>query len=265
MADRAAIIPDMPIFGSDGVFVGKVHRVSGVRIIVDRIGVSDADQHVIPLAQVAEVGDRVTLRCPAIDAGPERAGPEGRRIRLFGPLAVLAIGVLAIAAVVVVGNLLLRAPRAPAARGVAAASGRAARPVVAAMASRPVPVAPAAVATYSFSTAVAVPASTAALTQFLDSDAPTPQRFTLDTISFASGSVRLDAAGSAAVRSIAAMMTTRLNVMVKLGATNGLDLRRAAIVRNALIGYGVAGYRVTSGPRRGGGAKTGLELVILRK
>ena len=41
MSDRAAIIPDMPIFGSDGALVGTVHRVSGVRILVNHIGASE--------------------------------------------------------------------------------------------------------------------------------------------------------------------------------------------------------------------------------
>ena len=63
MSDRAAIIPDMPIFGSDGALVGTVHRVSGVRILVNHIGASEADQYVVPLAPSPR-GRRIHARLP---------------------------------------------------------------------------------------------------------------------------------------------------------------------------------------------------------
>jgi outer membrane protein OmpA-like peptidoglycan-associated protein len=257
MSDRAAIIPDMPIFGSDGALVGTVHRVSGVRIIVNHVGASETDQHVIPLARVATVTDRVTLDCPAADAGPERMAVTGGR-RSF-PFAWLGVALVALALVYGGASMILRwspAPKPP------AAPTRVAKPeqaTIAAAKTAPAPVAP----PRATGLAEANPAS---LRTYLASDVPASQRFALDA-AFAGGSATLSAGGEASVRGIAGVMSEHLNTKIKLAASGGgLALRRAAAVRRALVAYGVADYRIATGAARTlGRSGSGLELIVLAK
>lgn len=258
MTDRAAIIPDMPIFGSDGALVGRVHRVSGVRIIVNHVGASEADQHVIPLARVAEVTDRVTLDCPAADAGPELMTISGGR-RSF-PFVWLGVGVVGIALIYGAASLILRGPPASRASAVPTPGASPKRATVAAAK----PTAPASAAPpRATGPAEASPAS---LNAYLASDAPASQRFALDT-AFAGGSAVMSAGGEADVRGIAGVMATHLNTKIKLAASGGgLGLRRAAAIKHALVAYGVADYRIATGaartPARGG---SGVELIVLAK
>ncbi|WP_293991211.1 DUF2171 domain-containing protein [Sphingomonas sp.] len=259
MSERAAIIPDMPIFGSDGALVGTVHRVSGVRIIVNHIGASEADQHAIPLARVAEVTDRVTLDCPAAEAGPERAGGADAR-RSYAPFVWLGVGVLGVALVYSATSLILRGPAAP---KVPATPTPLATPGKTAPAARAPSRTPAPDATPSPSGPVE--ANPASLGAYLRSDAPPAQRFALDT-AFAAGSATPNTAGLASIRGIAGVMTTHLNTQIKLAVSGGLGLRRAAAIKRALLGYGVADYRIATGasrvPVKGG---SGVELVVLAK
>ncbi|MDB5677117.1 DUF2171 domain-containing protein [Sphingomonas bacterium] len=258
MTDRAAIIPDMPIFGSDGALVGTVHRVSGVRIIVNRVGASETDQHAIPLARVAEVTDRVTLDCPAADAGPERTAAAGAR-RSF-PFVWLGVGVLGIALAYGGASMMMRGPPAPKASAAPTPVASPERATIAATKSTaPTPAAP----PRATGPAEANPAS---LNAYLASDAPAAQRFALDT-AFAGGSATLSAGGEASVRGIAGVMATHLNTKIKLAASGGgLALRRAAAIKRALVAYGVAEYRIATGaartPARGG---SGVELIVLAK
>jgi hypothetical protein len=265
MASRPSIIPDMPIFGSDGVLVGTVHRVSGVRIVLNRIGVVDTDVHYIPLAWVADVTDRVTLDCPAAQASPGGVSADGpARARLIGPVAWLAIAGTGIALMYGVTSTVLR-EKPDVKRNVTAAVATVA-PVPKAI-SAPIPVAaPAPAATPTGP----LPASATSVAEFLNSNDPPPGRFTLDTISFVSGSTHFDAGGEKALRSIASVMIERPNTLIKLGVSPGSGaaaLRRADAIKAALIGLGVAEYRVATGANRssGGAGKSGVELIILRK
>jgi hypothetical protein len=265
MASRPSIIPDMPIFGSDGVLVGTVHRVSGVRIALNRIGVVDSDVHYIPLAWVADVTDRVTLDCPAAQAKPGGISADPpKRSRVFGPVVALAIGGIGIALVYGVTSLALR-EKPEIKRSITAAA--AALPPV----PRPVSWSAPAAAPVALATPTGpLPASASTVAEFLNSNAPTPGRFTLDTISFVPGSASFDASGEKALRSIAAVMIERPNTLIKLGIASGggaAAMRRAEAIRIALMRLGVAEYRIATGPSRAprGAAKSGVELIILRK
>lgn len=259
MSEHAAIIPDMPIFGSDGALVGTVHRVSGMRIIVNHIGASEADQHVIPLARVAEVTDRVILDCPAADAGPERMGDAGAR-RSYAPFVWLGVGVFGVALVYSAANLILRGPSAPKASATPAplaTPGQAAPATAAAAPSPALAAAP--------SPSGPLEANPASLGAYLRSDAPPAQRFALDT-AFAPGSATLSAAGQANVRGIAGVMGTHLNTQIKLAASGGIGLRRAATIKRVLVAYGVADYRIAIGAARAPTrSASGVELVVLAK
>jgi hypothetical protein len=264
MASRPPILPDMPIFGSDGVLVGTVHRVSGVRIVLNRIGVVEADLHYIPLARVADVSDRVTLDCPAADAQPGGAGADDtQRNRLVGPLVMLAIGAVGIALLYGVITLALR-DKPEIKRRMVAAAAAAVPPV--AIGTAPPPASTPVVA----KSVGPQPVSAGAVAQFLASDLPLPQRYTLDSVGFAGASGSLDANGEKAVRALAGVMTTHLNTMIKLSVTPGAGVnaaRRAQAIRARLIALGVADYRIATGPSRAkrGEAKSGVEMIILRK
>jgi outer membrane protein OmpA-like peptidoglycan-associated protein len=264
LASRPAIIPDMPIFGSDGGLVGTVERVSGVRIVLQRMGVSEADQHFIPLAWVASVTDRVTLDCPAADARPRSAtavsgGGDGRRG--IGPALWAGVGVVAVVLLYAASTLIPRAnpDAAPVPVPTVKPSPKpTAQPVLAPSAPTPSP---------TPTTPLAQPAAVA---EFLNSNDPIPQRFSLDSVAFAPGSAALDGAGTKTVEGIAGVMTTHLNTKIKLAADPGdgaLAMRRAAAVRAALIVRGVAAYRIAIGPSRvrPRDSKSGVEMVILAK
>ena len=266
MASRPGIIPDMPIFGSDGGLVGIVHRVVGVRIAVVREGVSDADQHYIPLAWVASVTDRVTLDCPADQARPQSATQaahlQEKKRRAIGPFIWGGLGVLAVAMLYLGSTLLPHA--APADTGNSATpaptpSATPTPPPAAAPAPPPTPAAPVGVP----------PANPQSIAEFLNSDEPAPQRFSIDGLGFAPGSAALTGEAEKAVRGIAQVMTDHLNTKIKLAVLpggGGLAQRRVAAIRTALIGQGVADYRITTGAARGGGsAKSGAEIIILAK
>lgn len=265
MASRPPILPDMPIFGSDGVLVGTVHRVSGFRIILNRIGVSDADQHVIPLAHVADVTDRVILSCPAIDARPVNAGEEADKRRLIGPVGMLAVGVAGIALVYGVASFALHQHRTvpPQAAIVAVAALPVVRSPVE-RAARPVAVIPTV-------PAMLLPTSAVAVAAFLSSDLPTPQRFSLDSVSFMPGSATVDANGKAVMRSLARLLIAHPNTVVKLSASSAsgaMGLRRAEAIKELLMGLGTAEYRIATGTARSSprdGAKSGIEMIVLRK
>jgi outer membrane protein OmpA-like peptidoglycan-associated protein len=267
LASRPAIIPDMPIFGSDGGLVGIVDRVSGVRIVVQRTGVSDADQHFIPLAWVAGVTDRVTLDCPAANARAPSAtavgtASVGDQRRVIGPVLWTIVGVVAVLLIYGASHLLPRAkPDAPSVPVPATtpspkATGQAA--VESAPRSAP-PAVPA--------TPLAQPATVA---EYLNSDDPVPQRFSLDSVGFAPGSTALDGAATKTIDGIAGVMTTHLNTKIKLAVDSyggAVAVRRAAAIRAALIIRGVAPYRIAMGPSRtrSRGSKSGVEMVILAK
>ena len=254
----------MPIFGSDGGLVGIVDRVSGVRIVLQRTGVSDADQHFIPLAWVAGVTDRVTLDCPAADARPRSVtttASVGDQRRVIGPIVWTAVGVAAVALIYAAATLIARAPPKPLPAPVpsAAPSPKAvAAPVTISRPSAPPVV---------LATPLAQPATVA---EYLNSDDPVPQRFSLDTMRFAPGSTALDGAAAKAVDGIARVMTTHLNTKIKLAIVPGggaVAVRRAAAIRAALIIRGIAPYRIAMGPSRtrSRGSKSGVEMVILAK
>lgn len=264
MAGRPAIIPDMPIFGSDGDLVGTVDRVAGVRIVLARTGVSEADQHYIPLSWVASVTDRVTLDCPAADARPQSvtAQAETRQHRLFGPATWAGVGVAAVVLLYLGSNLIPRAGPAPEPSPT----------------PKPIP-SPAPIPTPVVVATVAAPApppelplaSPQSIAEFLNSNDPAPQRFSLDSIGFATGSASVAGPASKAVDGIAAVMTTHLNTKIKLAALSDggpLALRRVAALKAALIARGVADYRIATGAVRANGrdgAKAGVEMVILAK
>jgi outer membrane protein OmpA-like peptidoglycan-associated protein len=263
LASRPAIIPDMPIFGSDGGLVGIVDRVSGVRIVLQRTGVSDADQHFIPLAWVAGVTDRVTLDCPAANARAPSAtavgtASVGDQRRVVGPVLWTIVGVVAVLLIYGASNLIPRAkPDAPSVPGPTATPSPKAT-VQAAVESAPpaVPAMP-----------LARPATVA---EYLNSDDPVPQRFSLDSVGFAPGSTAVDGAAAKAIDGIAGVMTTHLNTKIKLAVDSGggaVAVRRAAAIRAALIIRGVAPYRIAMGPSRtrSRGSKSGVEMVILAK
>jgi hypothetical protein len=255
----------MPIFGSDGGLVGIVDRVSGVRIVLQRTGASDADQHFIPLAWVAGVTDRVTLDCPAADARPRSViatASAGDRRSVIGPVLWTSVVVAAVALIYGAVTLIPRAPpeSSPAAAHSATPSATPktiVAPVTVSPSAPPVvPVMP-----------LAQPATVA---EYLNSDDPVPQRFSLDTMGFAPGSTALDGAGVKAIDGIAGVMTTHVNTKIKLavGAGGGaVALRRAAAIRDALIVRGVAPYRIAMGlsRTRSRGSKSGVEMVILAK
>jgi outer membrane protein OmpA-like peptidoglycan-associated protein len=265
LAGRPAIIPDMPIFGSDGGLVGIVERVSDVRIVVQRTGVSEADQHFIPLAWVAGVTDRVTLDCPAADARPPSATATqsvGDQRRVIGPIVWAGVGVAAVALLYGAATLFPRtAPVAEPtpAPSVTPAPKNVTGPAVAPSPRPAVPVVPA--------TPFAQPATVA---EFLNSNDPVPQRFSLDAVAFAPGSATLDGAAVKTIDGIASVMTTHLNTKIKLALSpqgGGLALRRATAIRAALIIRGVAPYRIAMGPsrERSSSPKTGVDLVVLAK
>lgn len=264
LASRPAIIPDMPIFGSDGGLVGTVERVSGVRIVLKRTGVSDADQHFIPLAWVASVSDRVTLDCPAADARPPSAttSQSARQSRRsVGPLLWGGVGIAAVGLLYGGATVFLRGkPAAPPA--VAPSTVLSPKPVMVAAPPTPLPIA---------TPAPEVPlAKAATVAEFLNSDDPVPQRFSLDTVDFAPGSDSLDGAAIKAVDAIAGVMTTHLNTKIKLAAAaegGALALRRAMAVRAELIARGVAPYRIAAGPsrERTHAVRSGVDMVVLAK
>ena len=256
----------MPIFGSDGGLVGIVDRVSGVRIVVQRTGASDADQHFIPLAWVAGVTDRVTLDCPAANARAPSAtavgtASVGDQRRVIGPVLWTIVGVVAVLLIYGASNLIPRAkPDAPPVP-VPTTTPSPKTNVQAAVESAPSapPAAPA--------MPLAKPATVA---EYLNSDDPVPQRFSLDTVSFASGSTALDGAAAKTIDGIAGVMTTHLNTKIKLAVDSDggvVAARRAAAIRAALIIRGVAPYRIAMGPSRtrSRGSKSGVEMVILAK
>ena len=266
MAGRPAIIPDMPIFGSDGGLVGIVDRVAGVRIVLARDGVLESDQHYIPLSWVASVTDRVTLDCPAADARPKSATAQQQtgRSRLFGPATWAGVGVAAVV-LLYLGSTLI--PRADAPVGAKAppvptpTPSPSATPASTANTGVPAPAVPAGVP-------LASPQSVA---EFLNSDDPVPQRFSLDSVGFADGSATISGATARAIDGIAGVMTTHLNTKIKLAAAadgGALALRRVAAIKAALIARGVAEYRIATGTGRARSrddAKSGVEMVILAK
>ena len=185
-------------------------------------------------------------------------GIDGRRT--LGPVLWGVVGVVALLLLYGIGTLILRA-RPDAVATPAPAASPSPKPVARAAA----PAAP--VRAPAPGTPLARPATVAA---FLNSDAPIPQRFSLDTVGFAPGSATLDGTASRALDGIAGVMTTHLNTKIKLAASteNGaLAMRRAAAIRAALIVRGVAAYRITTGPsrERGRGSKSGVDLVVLAK
>lgn len=264
LASRPAIIPDMPIFGSDGGLVGIVDRVSGVRIVLQRTGASEADQHFIPLAWVASVSDRVTLDCPAADARPRSVtatSSVGDQRRVIGPILWTGVGLAAVALLYGAATLIRRPPPEPLPAPVPSATPSPktiAEPVTVSRPSAP-PAVPA--------TPLAQPAAVA---EFLNSNDPVPQRFSLDSVSFAPGSTVLDGAAAKAIDGIAGVMTTHLNTKIKLAVVSdggAVASRRAAAIRAALIMRGVAAYRIAMGPSRtrSRGSKSGVDMVILAK
>jgi hypothetical protein len=67
-------------------------------------------------------------------------------------------------------------------------------------------------------------------------------------------------------------MRDRPNTKIKLavlpgGGGGGVALRRIAAIRDALVGRGVAEYRITTGAARGRteASKAGVEIVVLAK
>ena len=215
MSDRAAIIPDMPIFGSDGALVGTVHRVSGVRILVNHVGASEADQHVIPVARVASVTDRVTLDCPAAEARAARSGGEGGRARSFAPVVWLGVGG---------GRRLdlwrgdddparVAAPRRPPRRRRRDARSAGARqaPLRGPSGAAPAPV----------RATGPVQASRATIATYLGSDVPARATLRARRRVRPRRRRRSNAAGKASVRGIAAVMTEHLNTKIKLAAYGG--------------------------------------------
>jgi outer membrane protein OmpA-like peptidoglycan-associated protein len=244
--------------------VGIVDRVSGVRIVVQRTGASEADQHFIPLSWVASVTDRVTLDCPAADArAPSATRIESRNRRAIGPIVWAGVGVAAVAMVYGAVHLIPRTapdvastPRpspSPTARSSSESTASARPPAPKAIATPAVP--------------LAQPATVA---DFLNSNTPVPYRFSLDSVSFAPGSATLDATASKAIAGIAGVMTTHLNTQIKLAIApqgGALAMRRAAAIRAALMARGVAAYRIAVGPSRdrSHASKSGIDLVILAK
>ncbi len=254
----------MPIFGSDGGLVGIVDRVSGVRIVVQRTGASEADQHFIPLAWVAGVTDRVTLDCPAADArAPSATRVESREKRSVSPIAWAGVGVVAVALIYGAAHLLPRArpDDSPTARP--SPSPTATPSATPAVAPQPAPT--------PVATAPAIPlARPATMTAFIGSSDPAPARLSLDTVAFAPGSATLDDAAVEAIAGIAGVMTTHLNAQIKLAVSprgGALSLRRATAIRGALIARGVAAYRIVIGPSRERlySSRTGVDMVILAK
>lgn len=255
----------MPIFGSDGGLVGVVDRVSGVRIVVQRTGASEADQHFIPLAWVAGVTDRVTLDCPAADArAPSATRTESAERRSIGPIAWAGVGIVAVGLLYGAAQLLPRArpDGAPAARPSPSPTVKSvASPIVAPQPSPP--------PTIAASPAMPL-ARPATITAFIGSNDPVPQRFSLDSVDFAPGSAALDDAAVKTVAGIAAVMTTHLNAQIKLAVSSrggALALRRATAIRTALIARGVAAYRIAIGPSRDRlhASKSGVDMVVLAK
>jgi hypothetical protein len=263
MAVHGAIIPDMTIFGSDGAPVGRVHRVSGVRIVVDRIGVTDTDLFYIPLSWVADVTDRVTLDRPAADAQPEREQADERKLRRSLIItASVIIALIGIGLVFGVRSAILRtqstAASAPATVAVSAAPPVApmVRPVA------PKPAAPAVLAKVSGP----VMAGSAPMIGYLESDAPVPRGFPIDGAAFAKGA----AVSAPGVQPIARMMATHLNTRIKLAVlpgAGGVGRGRAEAMRSALIASGIAPYRIATGPARITrlASKSGVALVVLAK
>jgi hypothetical protein len=262
MAERAAIIPDMTIFGSDGVPVGRVHRVSGIRIVVDRIGVTDKDLFYIPLSWVADVTDRVTLDRPAVDAQPERERHDERKLRRSLMIAAsVVIALIGLGLVFGIRAVILRGqPPQASDRAIVAVSAPVA-PVIQPPAPNPMKV-------VKQNLALAGPAlaGSAPMIGYLESDAPVPRSFAVDAGVFGKGP------GPAApgIDAIARMMSTHLNTRIKLAVFAGagpLARRRAEAMRVALIARGIAPYRIATGLARGarGSSKSGVALVVLAK
>jgi hypothetical protein len=275
MAGRGAIIPDMTIFGSDGVPVGRVHRVSGIRIVVDRIGVTDTDLFYIPLSWVSDVTDRVTLDRPAADARPERDEHDERGLRRSVLIATLAV-------IPLIGFGLVFGIRAMIQQGQSPAADR---PVVAVNAAPPAAPAPPAVPKRPPAAASAAPsapvfAGSRLMISYLESDAPVPRGFPIDPVAFAPKPVAAPPApgspppaavpGATGIDAIARMMATHLNTRIKLAVLPGAGAvarRRAEAMRMALIGRGIAPWRIATGPARvaHGPSKSGVVLVVLAK
>lgn len=254
----------MPIFGSDGALVGLVGEMLGMRIVLKRDGVQAA-QHYIPLSWVANVTDRVTLDCPAAQARPPSATAapdQPKRLRMLGPAMWAAAGVAAVL-LAYIGSTLIPRGSAP-------------------MVEKPVPppsLAPSAAASTAASVAAApTPVATtgpslanpASIAEFLNSDAPVPQRFSLDGLGFAPGSATLSSDAAKVVDGIAHVMRDRPNTKIKLATLpggGGVALRRVAAIRDALLAQGVAAYRITTGASRAraGASQAGVEIVVLAK
>ena len=262
MAVRGAIIPDMTIFGSDGVPVGRVHRASGVRITVDRIGVTDTDLFYIPIAWVADVTDRVTLDRPAADAQPERTQHDERKLRRS--LVVAAAVIIAL-----IGIGLVFGVRAAILHGESsAASDRNVVAVSAPVAPVIQPPAPKRAKLVQPAPAPSGPilAGSAVMIGYLESDAPVPRSFPVDAAVFAKGRAPV----APGIEAIARMMATHLNTRIKLAILPGagpVARRRVAAMRTALIARGIAPWRIATGPARGarGSSKSGIALVVLAK
>lgn len=288
MNDRAAIIPNMTIFGSDGVPVGRVHHMSGIQIVVDRIGTSRVDLYRIPLSWVAAVSDRVTLNRPAAEArrSPSAAsGPGPRRLLRVAGIGVAVLGALGLvfenrglimqndvpAEDAGVGQPPVAAPVAPIAPAPAVAP--AAVPAVPVGGSRaPMPSSggsalssPAAPST-GLGAGPAVLAGTSAMIAYLDSPSLEPRAFPIGDAALAA----LDRHDRRipVIDGMAAMMNERLNMRIKLAAAGGgaLAVRRVATIRAALVGRGVAPYRIATGAGgRTARAKPGVQVIVLTK
>ncbi|HEX4694314.1 DUF2171 domain-containing protein [Sphingomonas sp.] len=257
MSERRSIIPDMPIFGSDGALVGTVDRVSPTRILVNHVGASEADEFAIPLARVADVSDRVTLDRPAAEArAVDSSAGEARRSRV--PLLWLAVALVAVGLIYGTTTMILRGGAAP-----RPGASESAKPPSASMV-------PAAAAAPGALGAPPRPAAPNALTpasvgRYLASDSPAGQAFAFDK-GFSPGGALLDADGKAMIAGLAAVMASHRNTQIKLAASGTLGLRRAAAIKAALLGSGVAEYRIATGSARDGRRGTpGVALIVLAK
>jgi hypothetical protein len=263
VASRRPIVPGMPIIGSDGALVGLVDRVMGVRIQVQKTGVSDADRYYIPVAWVTGVTDRVTLDRSAVKARIDSAGASkiggagGMGPALWAGLGLVLLGSL------YGGYTLLK--RGPAMRQAATASAGDVGPTIG------VDGAPAVAGGSAPLVAdVAAPTTPQSIAEFLNSNSPVPQAFSLDAVSFAPGSAVIVGAAEKAVEGIASILTTHLNARIKLATLPGggtLAVRRVMAIKSELVDRGVAEYRIVTGPERGHirDAKSGIAMIVLAK
>lgn len=293
MQDRAAIIPDMTIFGSDGVPVGRVHHMAGIQIVVDRIGTSRVDLYRIPLSWVAAVTDRVTLNRPAAEARRAPSTTSGPQPRKLLRIAGIAVAVLGAFGLVFENRGLIMQHDVPAED----AGARQAPPVAAPVA----PIAPAPKDTVA--TAAAAPqqslatapgtapslsgvgspmlpttrstglggvatalAGTPAMIAYLDSPAQGPRAFPIGDTALAA----LDRRDRhiPVIEGMADVMNARLNMRIKLAASGGgaLAVRRLTAIRAALVGRGVAPYRIATGVGgRAVRARPGVQVIVLTR